>query len=201
MGHSYQLPDLPSGTPIQSLAPTDLPSDQLTPDRIVRCINRGRDVLEVQFDSRHFHIEPGYFECTYAQAQHFKSHLIVPGTRDRHAHERVVSWIGILGIDRPERCTPFTDEELAFYGQQVEGLDRGTSDFEDEREVERVDLRGRASNTRHRPRTSPKGALDAQIDRQATPEAKQAAATAFKPPRASDAEREAVEHARERSRG
>jgi hypothetical protein len=112
----------------------------LKPDSPVICINRGRNVLEVTYNAEHLRIpgtrvvngvvKPGYFVTEYHAAQHFQNRCVVPGTRNLEQGGHV-SWIGILGsqdgrvkVDSDELCEPFTDDELALFGEKIEAIDR-----------------------------------------------------------------------------
>lgn len=123
--YGYVKPQLPEGvqpvdlTVSASAGPVREPAEN---ERVV-CINRGRKPLVDTFDARHYEIPAGFFEIEYGAAKHLQRRLIVPGTRNITSNEQV-SWIGILGVNPPELCEPFTDEQLAIYGENVEAIAR-----------------------------------------------------------------------------
>lgn len=123
MGQSYTAPSLPPGTEVVMLRKEDDKANELTPDTFVTCINRGRRPLVDMFDAQNYVIPPGYFQLQFGAAQHFQKRQVVPGTKNL-AVGGFKSWIGILGVDSPELCEPFTDDELEHYGEAVEAIDR-----------------------------------------------------------------------------
>jgi len=121
-GQTYQQPQLPAGAEVAMLRREDDKANELTPETFVTCINRGRQVLVDMFDSQRYAIPPGYFQCQYGAALHFQRRQVVPGTRiPGQGHK---SWIGILNVDKPVMCEPFTDAELEEFGEAVEAINR-----------------------------------------------------------------------------
>lgn len=122
--YGYVKPQLPEGvqpvdlTASATAGPVREPAEN---ERVV-CINRGRKPLIDTFDARHVEMPAGFFEIEYGAAKHFQRRLIVPGTKVNAAE--FVSWIGILGVNPPELCEPFTDEELGRFGENIEALSR-----------------------------------------------------------------------------
>lgn len=114
---------------VVTLLPAHKQKQELKPDTPVICINRGPHELRDQWDADPYVIPPNArFQVAYAAAKHFQQRLIVPGTRNPNVHDAsapmYVSWIGILGVDPEEACTPFTVDQLAYFGESVEGLNR-----------------------------------------------------------------------------
>lgn len=134
MGRTYTPPELSADTKIADLVPSDTGGAELTPDTIVTCINRGRRELVDKFDGREYRIPVGHFRCKYGEAVHFQLHQGIPGSRDVHSRKQS-SWIGVVNVDPPERCRPFTEEECERFGQEPEANARHsrtivqTSDF------------------------------------------------------------------------
>lgn len=124
---------------VQELKPQSSGALVITPDTIVLCVNRGREVLEDTFNSRHYQIQPGYFSVQLGAAQHFKDRAVVPGSRNPETRWQA-SFISIIGvaiptkdglkvvhvIDEPAQWEPFTDEECREYGHAIEALDRAS---------------------------------------------------------------------------
>lgn len=203
----YKLPTaLPTGT--RELVPDDLPTDALTPTSIVLCLNRTQETLIGQHDARHYTIPPGYFTMPYGAAKHLQQRLIVPGTRDPQAYERIVSKIAIEPDIKPEDrardFVPFTKAQLAAFDGQVEGLAREEMQSPDARHVKPVSMRSvRANSALQRSGGSGDGRVKrpqrSRVDDQGTSEARERAGDALKPSsEPSSAERDQVEAGRGR---
>lgn len=121
----YELPQAPDGEPVVDLsaAVSKGPVREPANTDIVLCINRGNRVLQETFDGRHFEIPPGHFRIEYEAAKHAQRRQLVPGTKNESGG--YVSFIGILGVNDDSACQPFTQEELARFGEAVEAIDRG----------------------------------------------------------------------------
>jgi hypothetical protein len=200
MATKYRLPEAPAGADIPNLQPDDLPKDLLLPATIVRGLNRGRVPLLCQHDGRHYYLPPGLFNCSYSAAQHFQQRLIVPGTRDPEVSTRTLSWIAIVGIDKPEDCQPFTAEQLKRFGEKTEGLAREDMISPTDRELKKVSMKSPAARSaveRGGAKSGRRKHLEAQG--QANADAAAAAATTFKPP-AQESAAEADERARNAER-
>lgn len=192
---TYVQPVLPQGTTVARLQPTDLPTNELSPDRLVLVFNRSPNVLLCQFDSRHYEFPPGWSEVRYDAAVHCQGRLVIPGTRDPDQIQAVDSYLVIAGIDDAQnavsRCVPLTAAEQRRYGLKTEGIDREAMPVDVDRRVKKVDLRkqgGRFSQGVRAQGKRPQG----DISKQATEGARAAAAEAFVPPARSDAERDAA---------
>jgi hypothetical protein len=142
MGRTYIRPDVeaPDVRPQQE-------TNELQADTRVVVLFRGGPAIHDMYDSKDYTIPPrpadvslddwratihpaSHHTLTYEVAVHLQNRAIVPGTRDPHNFKKVVSQIGIPNVDRADRCTPFTDEELEKFGYR-EGIDR--SKFVDSR--------------------------------------------------------------------
>lgn len=122
--------NLPAGAKVVDLSPVNEAQQALTPETIVVCINRGRETLVRKFDALDYPLHPhteGYIKMPYGAALHFQRHCTVPGTRDVFSGAEQ-SFIGILGVDPPEWCEPFTDEQCQRFGIAVEAIDRSGED-------------------------------------------------------------------------
>lgn len=196
----------------EDIVPIDLRTQvaqqtKLQPNHPVLCINRGRQMLTDMYDGHPTDIPPGHFVTEYAAARHFQRRLIVPGTRNIELGPGAfTSWIGIFGsedgriaVDPPEQCVPFTDEELAHYGEQVEAIDRGALTDPGARAVSIVRT-ARASAASTRFGVAP-GAIRPVIDAsvQGSEAAREAAEHVFEPPAESDTREAEAEYASERS--
>jgi len=129
MGRTYEPPKDIDLSEVVPLLPAHKQKQELTPDTPVICLNRGPKELRDMHDAQEYVIPPGAkFQVAYATAQHFQRRLIVPGTRNPNVHDTsvplFVSWIAIFGVDPPEACQPFTDEQLKRFGEKAEGLNR-----------------------------------------------------------------------------
>lgn len=127
---SLYEPELPAGTKVIDLSPVNEASQALTPETSVVVINRGRATLVRKFDALDYPLRPhteGLLRMPYGAALHFQRHCTVPGTRDVFSGAEQ-SFIGILGIDPPEWCEPFTDEQCERFGIAIEAIDRSGED-------------------------------------------------------------------------
>jgi len=106
----------------------------------VVCVNRGPNRIVDKFNAHDYAI-PGFamFEVEYQAAVHLQRRAIVPGTKNPDPSDptmpQYVSWLSILGIDTPEACEVFTDEQLARFGESVEGLNRSAFATAEQRNV------------------------------------------------------------------
>lgn len=180
---AYEMPDT---TEVANLLVERMNETTLRPDSPVLCLNRGRRVLQVTYDGNHIQIPPGYFRTEYAAALHMAKHLIVPGTRNIEVGGHV-SWIAVLGsddgrvaVDPVEWCQPFSDEDLATYGEAIEAIDRKALSDPSARDVEVIKTGVAAARSR--------GQLvdglrpDIRTDAQASDVAREMAAHVFEPP-------------------
>lgn len=131
---TYEKPPLPAGAKVNNLVSSDLHAQELTPKTRVVIINRGRTDYKDKFDAHDYVVPPGLGEVEYEVAHHFRERAVVPGSRDPLSGNQEV-FIAILGIDPPELCEPFTDEECARYGMAVEAIDRSALDTAADRDV------------------------------------------------------------------
>jgi hypothetical protein len=180
------IPPPLEGAPPPSLVPVDAHQHRLTPETEVTCINRSSQVLLAQSNGQHYEIPPGMFRCRYADAKLFQARLIVPGTRagllGRGGSIRAESYIGILGIDPPEKCQPLTPARERQAAETKEAFDRSTMESPSARTVRRVktaDVRGKVPG-----QAATRANFAArQVEDQATEEARERARTAFVPPK------------------
>jgi hypothetical protein len=170
--------------------PEDTNVERLEPTTPVTIINRTDRELRDTFDGRHYTLPPGYIQCPYGAARHFKRRLTLAGTRSLDQGEIAVSCIGILGVDPEDQCQPFTAEELGRADASPEALDRSDAVLKADRDVT---VQKVANKTVGRGNGSRRPKLD--TSQQATAEAAERAASAFTPPATSSAEQD------ERSRG
>ena len=131
---SYTSPTLPDGHQVVDLVPEDAKANELTPDTIVTCLNRGRKPLTDMFDGRNYVVPAGFVRMPYGAAKHFQRRAIVPGTKNLEIGGWL-SWLAIMNIDAPELCVPFTDAELAKFGEAVEAIDRSAMSDPADRDV------------------------------------------------------------------
>lgn len=104
----------------------------LTPETIVTVINRGHATLVRMFDARNYAIRPhtvGLHTMPYGAALHFQKHCVVQGTREFETGAQE-SYLGIIGVDQPAACEPFTVEECEQFGQRIEALSRTAGEVE-----------------------------------------------------------------------
>lgn len=134
MPRSYVTPELPDGHKAVDLVAEDAKANELTPETIVTVVNRGRKPLSDMFDGRHYHVPAGYARMPYGAAVHFQKRAVVPGTRNLE-QGGYVSWFGILGVDDPSMCEPFTDEYLESVGEKAEAIDRSAFSDPADRDV------------------------------------------------------------------
>lgn len=139
MGQKYTLPDGFDQSDVHDLTPESAHSAELKPTSMVICINRGPKPVRDMFDAQTYDI-PGHakFRCEYQVAQHLQRRNIVPGTRNPNPTDssspQFVPWIAIIGIDT--HIEPFTLEEMAQFGESVEGLNRNLLPSRAGREVQ-----------------------------------------------------------------
>lgn len=131
---SYRTPQLPDGHQVVDLVPEDAKANELTPDTIVVVLNRGRKPVSDMFDGRTYHVPVGYSRMPYGAAVHFQKRAVVPGTKNLEIGGWL-SWLVMPGIDAPELCTPFSDEDLTKYGEAVEAIDRSAFSDPADRDV------------------------------------------------------------------
>jgi len=125
MGKIYD-PQLPDGVNVVDLTPATPAQEALTPETIVVVINRGHETLVRKFDGIDYPLHPhtvGLIKMPYGAALHFQKHCTVPGTRDAVTSAEQ-SYLGILGIDPEDWCTPFSVAECEAFGQRVEAIQR-----------------------------------------------------------------------------
>lgn len=114
---------------VVDLTPETKAGTELQPETLVTCINRGPKVIRDQYDAQVYEIPPyARFRVQYQVAKHVQTRNIVPGTRNPDPTDSTkpqhVPWISIIGLDPETTWEPFTPEELAAFGESVEGLDR-----------------------------------------------------------------------------
>lgn len=196
----YVMPHAPEGvTPADLMSTTSSgPVREPAEDEKVLCINRGREVLIDQFDSRHVEIPPGLFYIEYAAAKHFQRRLIVKGTKNLSSGA-YVSYIGIQGVNAPELCEPFTDAQLEKWGESFEAVDR-SADYGLGRDVTPVSVNGvRASSPMlGMQQRGPGSSRGIDVSEQASEVASAAAAAVLEPSAESDTRAAAAEAASER---
>lgn len=204
MQYGYQTPDAPAGS-----APVDLTAAanptatrEPAPDQRVLCINRGeKPLLGCMFDGRAIDL-PGrsdanpsaLFYIEYQAGKHFQRRLIVPGTKNLEG-QTYVSWIGILGVDPPEHCEPFTHEELVRFGEKAEAIDRETFTDPADRNVQILKTSSARAASATLGMGGGRGRVGIDTSAQATAEAEAAASDVLSPPVESatrEAEAEAV---------
>lgn len=184
--------EIPNPAEVNNLLVMGMNETSLKPESHVYCVNRGRTTLPVTYNGEHLMVPPGEFLTEYGAALHMQKHLIVPGTRNLEVGG-FISWIAIKGsidgriaVDPIETHQPFSDEELAGFGEKIEAIERGAHEG-----LTTV----RVSSARAMSRSQGVGGLRPQISatEQATPAAAEAAAHVFDPPAVSEtqiAERE-----------
>lgn len=125
----YQIPHLsPDDLPVNLVPESQEGLKAITPETPVLCMNRSKRELRDTFDSQHYRIPPGptKFWVPYGAALHFKTRLIVRGTR--RGPTDFESHICILGIDDPAECEMFDAAAEAEIEARPEGLDRSALD-------------------------------------------------------------------------
>jgi hypothetical protein len=182
----YQPPDLPAGIKPKPLVPEHLHGVPLTPDTIVTCIQRGTEPVHDKFDGKDYVIEPGYFSAPYGAARHFQTRAVVPGSRNPETGKQE-SFIGILSVDRPDRCEPFSEEQCQRFGLKVEAIAREELSSPSARQAHlesvnaiRARMPGAAFGSTLRP--------EIDLSAQASPEAEARAADALTPPAVNEAQ-------------
>jgi len=128
-GLSYELPRGFDQSDVIDLTPETQHSAELKPTSMVICLNRGPHPIMDMFDAQTY-VVPGYakFRCEFQVAKHLQRRNIVPGTRNPNPQDssapQYVPWITIIGHDPRETWDPFTEEQLAAFGEKVEGINR-----------------------------------------------------------------------------
>lgn len=144
---TYDKPELPVGVKPIAIRPQQQPNI-LGPDTEVTVIFRGGPPIVDMYDSRDYVVpekpdgldlvdyraqwcDPAYFTMPYAIALHLQERSIVPGTRNPTNFRIASSQLGILNVDPPDRCQPFTPDQLKrFGGTYKEGIDRSLMEGE-----------------------------------------------------------------------
>jgi hypothetical protein len=147
----YDPGDL-EGQAVKDLTPKSQQQFQLTPETIVVVINRSRDTLVRKFDGTDYDLSPGLMRMPYGAALHFQRHCTVPGTRDVFNGSEQ-SYIGIRGVDPPEWCEPFTNEQLERFGLATEAISREgdevqTASVANAAAAGRIGIRNQSANRR-----------------------------------------------------
>ncbi len=195
--YGYTPVEPPEGIrPVDLMASTTAgPVREPAPTERVLCLNRGRRPIEDTFDARHLEMPPGYFYIEYAAAKHFQERNIVPGTKSAVVGGAYVSWISICGVNPPEMCQPFTDEELAEFGEAVEAIDR-RADYGFGSGVKVVPTsRVRAASPMLGMQRGPGAGVGIDATQQATEDAAAAATAVLEPPAESATREDAAEAA------
>lgn len=123
---TYQQPSVGDQV-IRDLLPVEEKTPVLKPETPVIIINRGREVIadsRSMFDGQQYHVAPGLSRARYDLALHLRERCIVPGSRNPISG-KTESLIGILNVDPPAKCEPFTAEQCDAFGQIAEGLEAG----------------------------------------------------------------------------
>lgn len=189
MAQNYERPQPPAGTEIRSLLPQHGRGETLTPDTIVRAINRGNEPIIDKFDGIDYEIPPGWYEAPYGAVRHFQQRAVVPGSRNPE-QKKQQSYIAIPNVDPADRCVPFTEAQCAQFKGIPEAIDRKNRISPDDRDHQIVDLgelapglaMGEAFGSGRRPQID--------LSQQATPGAAAAAETVLQPPAENEALRE-----------
>lgn len=137
MAQRYEAPALPAGITVSNLVPEDSKAAELTPHTSVLVINRGRKPLHDKYDGRDYVIGPGHHWMPYGAALHFQRRAVVPGSKNLELGGWQ-SWLGILGVDSPDLCEPFSDDALRAVGERVEAIDRRAFSNPDDQAVTTV---------------------------------------------------------------
>jgi hypothetical protein len=95
----------------------------LTPEKYVFVLNRGVDPVRDKFDGTDYVIPSGVNEMPYGAATHFRGRAVVPGSRNTETGKQE-SFLAILGVDRPEKCVPFSTEQCQAFGLRIEAIAR-----------------------------------------------------------------------------
>jgi hypothetical protein len=119
----YVRPTLPPGVAVHSFVPEHGATEELTPEKYVFVLNRGVDPVRDKFDGTDYVIPPGVNEMPYGAAMHFRGRAVVPGSRNTETGKQE-SFLAILGIDKPEKCTPFSPEQCEAFGLRIEAIAR-----------------------------------------------------------------------------
>jgi len=129
MPQTYKKPELPGHATVNTVVPKDLRAQELGPKTMVTCINRGSEPYIDKCDGRDYVVPPGLFEVEYEVADHFRLRSVVPGSRDPVSGAQD-TFIAILGLDPPEKCVPFNQDEEAAFSASVEAIDRAVIEEE-----------------------------------------------------------------------
>lgn len=139
LGQPYREPDLPAGAKIQTLRKQDEKANKLTPDTMVTVINRSRETFVRKWDAEDYALlpythdggtedRPFVMRMPYGAALLFQRHCVIPGTRNPDSNTLAAeSYLGILGIDPDDACTPLSDDELRTLGHAIEAIERDSS--------------------------------------------------------------------------
>lgn len=127
MGVHYSVPVSVDQSQVVDLTPETQHRAELKPTSLVVCINRGPKVIRDMFDAQTYEIPPyAKFRVEHQVAAHLQRRNIVAGTKNPDPGDssapQFVPWIAIIGLDPPSTWEPFTDEELALFGESAEGL-------------------------------------------------------------------------------
>lgn len=126
-------------------------SKKLGPESIVTIVFRGGPPIVDKFDGRDYVVpplpagielwewrevmhEPAQFQVEYQVAAHLQTRAVVPGSRNPHTG-KTSSQLGILEVDRADRCEPFTREQLEQFGL-AEAIDRTAAEIPSMRKVQ-----------------------------------------------------------------
>src|SRR5262245_1339636 len=123
MPQTYKKPELPAGTTVTSVVPSNLHAQELTPKTRVVCINRGSAPYVDKCDGKDYVVPPGLFEVEYEVADHFRLRSVVPGSRDPVSGAQD-NFIAILGLDPPEKCVPFDQDTQDEIARSAEAINR-----------------------------------------------------------------------------
>lgn len=140
----YERPSLGPNIVVRNLSPQHQRGIKLEPETIVTVIHRGDTPIEDKYDAVDYVIEPGYVDMPYGAALHFQARAVVPGSRivaatgrspDGIVKPKQASFLGILNVDPPEKCRPFTEAECAAFDLNPEAVYRAPGEvvYEDAR--------------------------------------------------------------------
>lgn len=124
---------------------------KLEPTSIVTLIFRGGPPIVDKFDGRDYIVPPlpadvplwewqeatheaSAWQVEFQVAAHLQTRAVVPGSRNPHTG-KTESQLGIIEVDRPDRCEPFTAEELKKFGL-AEAIDRSAAELPSMRNVQ-----------------------------------------------------------------
>lgn len=180
LGTTHRPATLPAGAQVEALRRADEKANRLTPESIVTVINRGVQTLTCKWDAEDYRLKPythngGTAAAPYLMtmplgaALHFQHHSPVPGTRDPNSNTlAAVSFLGILDVDPPEGCEPFTVEDCALFGQAIEAIERtegeGVTVVDMKRNAKLRSGQGGLGNSPRRPQTTTGEENDREAD-------------------------------------